>query len=168
MAEEPTPESTSGSRQKSCNACVKAKRGCDKRHPVCSRCEEKKISCIYAKRPYAEAFRSGFDFDPAGLDMSWAGLNAPSSSINLVDDVPPSPATCLPTFDASIEPFLTFADDQATSSSDMQLINSASAGRKLGQQKENQQGLGKFDYAQMADICVCYSHHRVKKKKIRR
>lgn len=131
---------------------------------MCSRCEEKKISCIYAKRPYAEAFRSGFDFDPAGLDMSWAGLNAPSSSINLVDDVPPSPATCLPTFDASIEPFLTFADDQATSSSDMQLINSASAGRKLGQQKENQQGLGKFDYAQMADICVCYSHHRVKKK----
>lgn len=163
MADEPAPESTSASRQKSCNACVKAKRGCDKRHPVCSRCEEKKISCIYAKRSYAEAFQSGFDFDPVGLDMSWAGLTAPSSSIDLVDDIPPSPATCLPTLDAFIDPFLTFADEQATSSSDMQLINSPSARGQLGQQQENQQGLSKFDYAQMADICVCYSLIRSKK-----
>ncbi|ODM24455.1 hypothetical protein SI65_02045 [Aspergillus cristatus] len=160
MAEE---QSTSASRQKSCNACVKAKRGCDKRHPVCSRCEEKKISCIYAKRSYAEAFqRSDFDFDPVGLTtLSWAGLTAPSSSINLVGDIPPNPATsasldttCLPTLDEFIDPFLNFADSQDTSLSDVQLISSAHG--QPGQQQENQQGLSKFDYAQMADICIQY------------
>lgn len=163
MVEEPAPESASASRQKSCNACVKAKRGCDKRHPVCSRCEEKKISCNYAKRSYAEAFRSDFDFDPVESDMSWAGLTGPSSSIDLVDCIPASPATCLPTFESFIDPFLTFADSQAATSSDMQLISSVSARRQLGQQQENQQGLSKFDYAPMADICVRYSHNEVKK-----
>ena len=156
MAEEPAPDSTSASRQKSCSACVKAKRGCDKRHPVCSRCEEKGISCIYAKRTYAKAFQSGFDFDSVELDMSWAGLTALSSSANFVDGPQPGSVTSaslntthLPTPDAFIDPFLAFAENQPTSSSDMQLINNADG--QLGQQ----QALSKFDYAQMADICVC-------------
>lgn len=169
MAEELAPESTSASRQKSCNACVKAKRGCDKQHPLCSRCEEKKISCIYAKRTYAEAFQSDFDFNSVELDMSWAGLTALSSSINFVDDILPSPATSasldttrLPMLDAFIDPLLTFAENQATSSSYMQLISCA--GGQLGQQQEKEQALSKFDYAQMADICVC--HYLMKPKKM--
>ncbi|KAK0628506.1 hypothetical protein B0T17DRAFT_614411 [Bombardia bombarda] len=38
------------SRQKSCNACVKSKRRCDKRAPVCTRCAERREICVYAKR----------------------------------------------------------------------------------------------------------------------
>lgn len=43
------------SRQKSCNACVRGKRRCDKRTPVCTRCAEKQISCIYHKRRNRES-----------------------------------------------------------------------------------------------------------------
>lgn len=38
-----------GSRQKNCNSCVQTKRRCDRRTPVCSRCEERKIPCAYGK-----------------------------------------------------------------------------------------------------------------------
>lgn len=37
------------SRQKSCNACTHAKRRCDRRTPICSRCKEKKAVCVYGK-----------------------------------------------------------------------------------------------------------------------
>lgn len=35
-------------RRKSCAACGKAKRRCDNRQPVCVRCTQRKIDCIYA------------------------------------------------------------------------------------------------------------------------
>ncbi|KAI0400293.1 hypothetical protein F4802DRAFT_503901 [Xylaria palmicola] len=37
------------SRQKNCNGCVQAKRRCDRRTPICSRCAEKRATCIYGK-----------------------------------------------------------------------------------------------------------------------
>lgn len=167
MAEKQAPESTSASRQKSCNACVKAKRGCDKRHPLCSRCDEKSISCSYTKRTYADAFENFFHFDSAELDMSWAVFNQPSSSIQSFDDIPPSPATSTRvdttpflTLDASTDPYFTFAENQATSLSGMQLVNNA--GGQRGVQPEKEQALSKFDYTQMADICVCYSFKELK------
>jgi len=93
--------------------------------------------------------------------MSWAGFTAPSSSINLVGDIPPNPATsasldttCLPTLDAFIDPFLTFADSQGTSLSDMQLISSAHG--QIDNRRINRDSAS-FDFVQMADICVCYS-----------
>jgi hypothetical protein len=141
---------------------VKAKRGCNKRHPVCSRCEEKQISCVYTKRTYSEAFTSGFEFDLLEFDMSWTGSPALSSPTNFIDDNSPRPATsggldtsCLSALDGYIDPFLTFAENQAAVSSDMQLMNSA--GGQLGKQIEEEQALSQFDYAPMADICVCYS-----------
>ncbi|KFA74580.1 hypothetical protein S40288_08147 [Stachybotrys chartarum IBT 40288] len=39
------------SRQKSCNACVRGKRRCDKRTPRCTRCAAKGLSCVYQKMP---------------------------------------------------------------------------------------------------------------------
>lgn len=160
MTERTAPNSSSASRQKSCHACVKGKRGCDKRHPVCSRCEEKKVRCIYAKRTYAEAF---YDLYPMQSDMPWAGLTTLSSSIDFVDDVPPSvtssaivDTTRLP-LDAFVDPFLNVLEhplDQNMSSSDMQLISSAD--EPLGQQQEKQ-AVRKFDYVPMADLCVCNS-----------
>ncbi|KAJ0312039.1 uncharacterized protein N0V96_004108 [Colletotrichum fioriniae] len=43
------------SRQKSCNACVRSKRRCDKRTPRCTRCNEKNFSCVYQNLPPASA-----------------------------------------------------------------------------------------------------------------
>jgi hypothetical protein len=37
------------SRQKNCNNCVQTKRRCDRRTPVCTRCAEKGIQCVYSK-----------------------------------------------------------------------------------------------------------------------
>ncbi|KID87993.1 C6 zinc finger domain protein [Metarhizium guizhouense ARSEF 977] len=42
---------SAASRQKSCNACVRGKRRCDKRTPQCSRCSAKGLDCIYQKLP---------------------------------------------------------------------------------------------------------------------
>jgi hypothetical protein len=157
MMEAPTLEFSSASRQKSCHACVKGKRGCDKRHPVCSRCQEKKIQCIYAKRTYAQAF---LDFDSTELDMSWAEFTALSSSIGFVDDIPPSLApsasqdpTCLPTPNVFIDPSSTFTESLTASPNDMQLISNF--GESLDQEEDKEQALNKFDYAPMADLCVC-------------
>ena len=92
--------------------------------------------------------------------MCWAGFPALSSSIDFDDDIPPSLATSssldptrLPTLNACTDPFLTFAENEARSSNDAQLINTAD--EPLGQQQENEQALNKFDYGPMADLCVC-------------
>ncbi|KAK2603830.1 hypothetical protein QQS21_003954 [Conoideocrella luteorostrata] len=42
---------SAASRQKSCNACVRGKRRCDKRTPRCSRCSAKNLDCVYQKLP---------------------------------------------------------------------------------------------------------------------
>jgi hypothetical protein len=153
MTETLTPEATSTSRQKSCHACVKGKRGCDKRYPTCSRCQEKNIECTYAKRTYDQAFH---DFDAVELDMSWAGLTALSSSNDYMDEIATGSASldpsCLSTFDASIDPFLNFTESQAIPSNEMQLINSTD--ESFSQHQENEQALSKFDYSIMADLCV--------------
>lgn len=37
--------------RRSCNACAKAKLGCDLRVPQCSRCAKRKSKCVYANSP---------------------------------------------------------------------------------------------------------------------
>ncbi|KAI1169752.1 hypothetical protein F4777DRAFT_596019 [Nemania sp. FL0916] len=44
---------TPASRQKNCNNCVQAKRRCDRRTPICSRCAEKETPCIYYSKAKA-------------------------------------------------------------------------------------------------------------------
>lgn len=43
--------SVSATRQKSCNACVRGKRRCDKKAPKCTRCSAKDLDCVYARLP---------------------------------------------------------------------------------------------------------------------
>ncbi len=47
--------SSLSSRQKSCNACVRGKRRCDKRTPRCTRCAAKGLDCVYHKLPPSHA-----------------------------------------------------------------------------------------------------------------
>ncbi|KAF4978028.1 hypothetical protein FZEAL_5535 [Fusarium zealandicum] len=44
------------SRQKSCNACVRGKRKCDKRTPRCTRCAAKGLDCVYQRLPAGASF----------------------------------------------------------------------------------------------------------------
>lgn len=43
--------SSPASRQKSCNACVRGKRRCDKTAPRCTRCAAKGLECVYQRVP---------------------------------------------------------------------------------------------------------------------
>lgn len=167
MADDPKLGPARPLRQKSCNACVKAKRGCDKRYPTCSRCEEKHMPCTYAKRTHSEAFESlfDFDFDSVGLDMPWEGMASLSSS-RMIDNIVSNSATsaslgasCVPSSDAPIDPFMAFSEDHATSSRDMQLVPSAAV--QLDELCGTEQALSHFDYTPMADVCVrCPSTQR--------
>ncbi|RYP82956.1 hypothetical protein DL770_005469 [Monosporascus sp. CRB-9-2] len=53
MEDSTATEGLPKSRQKNCNRCVQARRRCDRRTPICSRCAEKKIACIYGKAKVA-------------------------------------------------------------------------------------------------------------------
>ena len=61
------------SRQKSCNACVKSKRRCDKVQPICSRCAERHEVCVY------NAKRRRLDTEPDGR-LAPELLGGPSQS----------------------------------------------------------------------------------------
>ncbi|VUC22422.1 unnamed protein product [Clonostachys rosea] len=49
---------TAASRQKSCNACVRGKRRCDKSYPKCTRCAAKGLDCVYHKVPPVRPLRA--------------------------------------------------------------------------------------------------------------
>ncbi|CRK26914.1 hypothetical protein BN1708_000700 [Verticillium longisporum] len=71
-----TDDATDKSRQKSCHACVRSKRRCDKRTPRCTRCAEKGFSCLYVNLPPAASARQRAAAQlsdaamPPGLDSS--------------------------------------------------------------------------------------------------
>lgn len=56
------------SRQKSCNACVRGKRKCDKKTPRCTRCAAKGLECVYQKTPPGPSFHDE--------ELGVAGLSA--------------------------------------------------------------------------------------------
>ncbi|KAK1987108.1 hypothetical protein LZ30DRAFT_215860 [Colletotrichum cereale] len=62
------------SRQKSCNACVRSKRRCDKRTPRCTRCAEKNFSCVYQNLPPASSA------SPAAGGGAGAGARVPTNN----------------------------------------------------------------------------------------
>lgn len=64
------------SRQKSCNACVRGKRKCDKKIPRCTRCAAKGLDCVYQRLPPGASFHD----EDIGA--------AASSSSNLSNEVP--------------------------------------------------------------------------------
>lgn len=65
--------SNAPSRQKSCNACVKAKRRCDKRAPTCSRCAEKQFQCVYLKMPVVDSSPGISEDNVAGPHIPLSG-----------------------------------------------------------------------------------------------
>lgn len=56
--------------RRSCNACAKAKLGCDLRVPQCSRCAKRKSKCVYANSPLNSIL------DTQGASSETAGYNS--------------------------------------------------------------------------------------------
>ncbi|RYP08072.1 hypothetical protein DL764_002112 [Monosporascus ibericus] len=65
------------SRQKNCNSCVQAKRRCDRRTPICSRCAEKKIACVYGKAKVASQ-PDKEEFEPSFPSIESLGFGSPA------------------------------------------------------------------------------------------
>ncbi|KAL5611142.1 hypothetical protein FOBRF1_007259 [Fusarium oxysporum] len=76
------------SKQKSCFACVEAKRRCDKRYPSCSRCLDRDSVCTYPPLPRRQSF--GFSEAEATPDMCFGDIwtsSAGANSLALVGDI---------------------------------------------------------------------------------
>lgn len=83
-----------------------------------------------------------------------------SPSMDNVHDVPPNSTTSssldtshITTTGGFNDQFIILTDSQTTALSDVQLISSISG--PIAQQ-DRDRALSKFDYTQMADICVCF------------
>ncbi|KAI1045642.1 hypothetical protein LB505_004811 [Fusarium chuoi] len=97
---------SAASRQKSCNACVRGKRKCDKKTPRCTRCAAKGLDCVYQRLPPGANFHDddlcaglgatenlnevpdfdmGFDINDLGVDSS-ASASASTSTSNPTPD----------------------------------------------------------------------------------
>ncbi|KAF4340233.1 C6 zinc finger domain protein [Fusarium beomiforme] len=91
---------SAASRQKSCNACVRGKRKCDKKTPRCTRCAAKGLDCVYQRLPPGGSFHDGDlypglgatdalnevpDFD-MGFDINNLGADSSASASNTSPD----------------------------------------------------------------------------------
>jgi hypothetical protein len=142
----PTIEASVGmsaSRQKNCNSCVQAKRRCDRRTPVCSRCAEKNTACVYSKSKAANrspkhARQPTPCTEALTLDnLNYSTLDIPNLSfdLNYFENIPasfhPDAATGLTpqsmqdtpsSSDISMDAFMHFAGHNNSSSSDQCLM----------------------------------------------
>jgi hypothetical protein len=165
MEEDDFSASAAATRQKSCNACVQAKRGCDRQYPVCSRCTEKAIDCVYAKkRLCSEAFPTDFEFGSIQTEPTWASPGDPSP-VNFFRLPTPGPAADFPTTldipselapNGNFDFMQFFGDVRGSSSQEMELVPAA-YNQQLERHGEEELIRNDFDYTKMADLCVRYS-----------
>lgn len=84
-------------RQKSCNACVRSKRRCDKLTPRCKRCSDKGVQCVYPNLPFDQQPARRVprpsvvdaDMDAAGAD-TFPGTAPPPLTMSSSDQETPS------------------------------------------------------------------------------
>jgi hypothetical protein len=77
----------SGSRQKSCNACVRGKRRCDKRTPNCTRCAAKGLDCVYQRMPPCSTMSEAPNMADFDMSFDMEGLSTETSPNSLQTDL---------------------------------------------------------------------------------
>ncbi|KAI1741736.1 hypothetical protein F4680DRAFT_414885 [Xylaria scruposa] len=125
----------SASRQKNCNNCVQAKRRCDRQTPVCSRCAEKKLTCIYSKsrkasrpekygRKPTPSTEAPLDFTGLSFDLDYLE-DMPTNFHNnaTVESISSSIHDTIPGDDISLDAFMNLISNNNSSSSDHWLIS---------------------------------------------
>lgn len=78
MGDYTTSSSLPKTRQKNCNGCVQAKRRCDRSMPICSRCAEKKVACIYGKASHEH--QSGEEAELMDFSMTAQAIGSSAST----------------------------------------------------------------------------------------
>ncbi|KAF7555152.1 hypothetical protein G7Z17_g2349 [Cylindrodendrum hubeiense] len=92
--------------RRSCDACAKAKHGCDLRTPRCSRCIKRKTSCVYTNEPLTSSSSpesSGNNTPAVRDDEQLASLTLRERRIT--PEISESSAWVMNTTDASFDPF---------------------------------------------------------------
>lgn len=167
------------SRQKNCNACVQAKRRCDRRVPVCSRCISKQVACTYGQTERAisgSSPKDGFEAAPftEGLQVGSSSYPAfspePSLGVDYLGTMPmdsqlenPTLGSLpLPALDADsnddipMDPFFNMLDTASTSNKDQWLIPTQQG--YVGERPNTPADEGtELAYQKMACFCVSIS-----------
>ena len=112
----------SKSRQKNCYGCVQAKKRCDRRAPICSRCAERKIACISGK-PTAPSQLNRADFlEPSTVIPSMGRLDVEGPGWHAFLPGPSSQLHPYPLGVAPIDPQLGLASAAPGSIQDSELM----------------------------------------------
>ncbi|KAK9775011.1 putative Aldo-keto reductase [Seiridium cardinale] len=154
-----TPAVTS--RQKSCNACVRSKRRCDKRSPICNQCTKKKCPCIYGGRASRHATSAdGYPMEiDADADNGPIHLPSPGQDVFRPDSTefpfPLGPEQALENSQFHIDPML---DSLLNVMPESDLLggfwqNSPFMQQDLTQSGGIEKGLTRTDYSKMNHIC---------------
>lgn len=150
------PGSLPTTRQKNCNSCVQAKRRCDRRTPICSRCVDKRIACTYSNQDLTSQFDRNLpepsavspgvtDFGLMPMDPQFGVATTEHLQNYSVD-------TCFDG-DTSMDPFIDILDDSIMPNPDQWLV-------QLEQGEINERTSSPVDqevvraYAKMAGVCV--------------
>lgn len=153
----------STTRQKSCNNCVKSKRGCDKHFPVCSRCEEKNFVCVYAKLPQTDTVPALYGFEGIELDPSSSNsADVPAASLNsCVSTFAASPTPLAPAvLSDSMDSLLGLVESGSSPSEDLWLIPCPGDDIDI-HEEPGEPVLNTANYAKMNDICAHYASWQV-------
>ncbi|KAJ8129624.1 hypothetical protein O1611_g4005 [Lasiodiplodia mahajangana] len=146
------------SRQKSCNACVRSKRRCDKRKPACSRCVKQRWSCIYGGRAHAGATLGGSAEVPFSMDFS----SDPTLNSDPFIPAPNAPPTMLGT-DLGLASDLAFQFNNDFSSLFTMSGSSSFPGdpwlSRFAEESATprEKSLMRRDYSKMAPVCDDYA-----------
>jgi hypothetical protein len=174
------------SRQKSCNACVRSKRRCDKRTPKCTRCAEKNYACVYQNVPSTSTGaaaddveqRNAMDVEPSvslpppsgHFDAISAGFHLDTSNApgldaldpNCMMDSDPASTHMNLEFDYSALSFLTQSHLGNSDMSNLELWSIAAQPKEPEPAppepaSQDLRVLNDGDYAHLHNMCV--SHH---------
>jgi hypothetical protein len=103
------------SRQKSCNACVRGKRRCDKRAPNCTRCAARGLDCVYQRLPHSSmtdassVSASASAAAAAAADLADFGLNFDMDMEGLTSDSSPGSSSLHTDLGLQLDPVLDFS-----------------------------------------------------------
>lgn len=91
--------------RRSCDACARAKHGCDLKTPKCSRCLRRKAQCVYANAPAAASDSSGFDGALTRIGSRDRWPRSPTASSGRTTPELSDGTALLGPVDASFDPF---------------------------------------------------------------
>ncbi|KAH7131341.1 hypothetical protein EDB81DRAFT_808390 [Dactylonectria macrodidyma] len=91
--------------RRSCDACAKAKHGCDLRTPRCSRCIKRGTSCVYTNEPLTSSSKTHTATSTLAVQNEEDMLSLTRGDVSITSELSDNSAWTLDTTDGSFDPF---------------------------------------------------------------